>query len=53
MSALYLFTLASPKYILPSVVAVTIFAMAGMTPLWQRAPLALVGLCALPWVVCW
>jgi hypothetical protein len=47
----YVTHLASPKYILPSVVAMLIFAIVGMMPVLKRAPRVLVILLALPWVV--
>lgn len=41
----------SPKYIVPSVVVVTIFAVAGMVPLARRAPFVLAAVLAVPWLV--
>lgn len=41
----------SPKYIVPSVVVITIFAVAGMVPLARRAPLVLIAILAVPWLV--
>jgi hypothetical protein len=46
----YLTCLTSPKYVLPSVVVIVIFAVMGMLPLLKCAPLLLAVLLAVPWV---
>jgi hypothetical protein len=46
----YLTRLTSPKYVVPSVVVIVIFAVMGMVPLLKRAPLALAAALALPWM---
>jgi hypothetical protein len=50
-AAPYLTTLNSPKYILPTVVVMLIFAVVGILPLWRRSRALAVLLIALPWVV--
>lgn len=50
-TAPYLKMLNSPKYILPTVVVMLIFATRGILPLWRRARVPAVLLIALPWVL--
>ena len=47
----YVTRLTSPKYVVPSVVVIVIFAVMGMQPLLKRAPWLLAVLLAVPWLV--
>lgn len=46
----YLTRLTSPKYVVPSVVVIVIFAVMGMLPLLKRAPWLVAVALALPWL---